>query len=65
MKKHNFIGKTWGCPFFETSALDSTNIPECFYEVVRQIRKERQQNEMPVENTTNCQTCLNKGCVLM
>jgi len=33
------LAKEWGCPFFETSAKDKINNEECFYEVVREIRK--------------------------
>merc|ERR1712187_437376 len=33
------LAKQWGCPFFETSAKDKIHNEECFYEVVRQIRK--------------------------
>jgi len=33
------LAKQWDCPFFETSAKDKINNEECFYEVVREIRK--------------------------
>mmetsp|Transcript_86868 Transcript_86868/g.106549 ORF Transcript_86868/g.106549 Transcript_86868/m.106549 type:complete len:196 (-) Transcript_86868:20-607(-) len=33
------LAKDWGCAFFEASAKDKINNENCFYEVVRQIRK--------------------------
>ena len=33
------MAKEWGCPFLETSAKSGINDKECFFEVVREIRK--------------------------
>ncbi|ORX49850.1 ras-like protein 3 [Hesseltinella vesiculosa] len=35
----NDLAKQFGCPFMETSAKQRTNVDECFYEVVREIRR--------------------------
>jgi len=34
----NDLAKSFGCPFFETSAKTRINVEECFYGLVRQIR---------------------------
>jgi len=39
------LAKTIGCPFFETSAKTRINVEESFMEVVREIRKRRDQEE--------------------
>mmetsp|Transcript_2106 Transcript_2106/g.2392 ORF Transcript_2106/g.2392 Transcript_2106/m.2392 type:complete len:188 (+) Transcript_2106:30-593(+) len=36
------LAKTWGCAFFEASAKIKLNNEACFYELVREIRKETQ-----------------------
>eukprot|EP00695_Tsukubamonas_globosa_P003093 TRINITY_DN468_c0_g1_i1.p2 TRINITY_DN468_c0_g1~~TRINITY_DN468_c0_g1_i1.p2 ORF type:complete len:186 (-),score=62.75 TRINITY_DN468_c0_g1_i1:57-614(-) len=33
------IAKSWGIPFFETSAKTRQNVEECFFEMVREYRK--------------------------
>lgn len=33
------LAQKWGCPFFEASAKEKINNEECFYQVVREIRK--------------------------
>jgi len=33
--------KLWDCPFFEASAKEDINVDETFYELVREIRKNR------------------------
>eukprot|EP01115_Flamella_aegyptia_P011077 TRINITY_DN50594_c0_g1_i1.p1 TRINITY_DN50594_c0_g1~~TRINITY_DN50594_c0_g1_i1.p1 ORF type:complete len:189 (+),score=57.86 TRINITY_DN50594_c0_g1_i1:19-585(+) len=33
------LAKSWGCPFFESSAKTRTNVDEAFFSVVREIRK--------------------------
>jgi GTPase KRas protein len=33
------LARTYGVPFFETSAKARINVEECFYETVREIRK--------------------------
>jgi len=37
------LAEKWGCPWFETSAKEKVHNEECFYEVVREIR--RQENK--------------------
>jgi GTPase KRas protein len=34
------LAKAWNCPFFETSAKVRINVDECFFQLVREIRKE-------------------------
>ena len=34
--------KHWGCPFFEASALSRKNVDESFYQVVREIKMDRE-----------------------
>ena len=34
------LSKTWGCPFFETSAKSAINVDEAFGALVREIRKD-------------------------
>src|SRR5688500_2586729 len=34
------LAKSFGCPFFESSAKTRINVEESFYELVREIRKE-------------------------
>lgn len=36
------LAKSFGCPFFESSAKTRINVEESFYELVREIRKELQ-----------------------
>src|ERR1700704_4977983 len=36
------LSKTFGCPFFESSAKTRINVEEAFYQLVREIRKELQ-----------------------
>jgi len=33
--------KEWKCPFFETSAKEKINIENCFFQVVKEIRKRK------------------------
>jgi GTPase KRas protein len=39
------LAKKWGCPFFETSAKLKINNESCFFELVRQIRKQEQDTK--------------------
>ena len=39
------LAKGFGCPFYETSALNRVNVEVCFYDVVREIRKLSIKNE--------------------
>ncbi len=44
------LAEQWRIPFFETSAKTNVNNVECFYELVRQIRKangNKQEKEDP------------------
>jgi GTPase KRas protein len=43
------LAKTWACPFLETSAKTRTNVDECFFELVREIRRsyEEQNKQTP------------------
>lgn len=37
------LAKSFGIPFFETSAKTRVNVEEVFYSLVREIRKEKKQ----------------------
>jgi len=37
------LARTWNVPFFETSAKTKVNIEECFYELVREVRREQRK----------------------
>jgi len=50
------LAKEWGCPFFETSAKDKINNEECFYEVVREIRKAEEEIVKP-NDVVGCGGC--------
>jgi len=39
------LAKQWGCPFYETSAKIKLNNEECFYELVREIRRMRKPSD--------------------
>mmetsp|Transcript_43757 Transcript_43757/g.50320 ORF Transcript_43757/g.50320 Transcript_43757/m.50320 type:complete len:190 (+) Transcript_43757:118-687(+) len=41
------LATEWGVPFFETSAKEEINNRECFYEVVREIRRFENSNPKP------------------
>jgi GTPase KRas protein len=42
------LARRWQCPFFETSAKLGNNVKECFFELVREIRKRRpKSNDEP------------------
>eukprot|EP01084_Bolivina_argentea_P318815 552988_1 len=43
------LANTWGCPFMETSAKEKINHKECFYEIVRLVRKPKAKNEVQVQ----------------
>jgi len=47
--------KEWKCPFFETSAKEKINIENCFYQVVKEIRKRKppKNNVNKVDKKTN------------
>merc|ERR1719412_1708448 len=49
------LAKKWDCPFFETSAKDKINNEECFFAVVREIRKqEKKQNSAEKKKKKKC-----------
>ena len=43
------LAKTWNAPFVETSAKTRVNVEACFFELVREIRKEKQQTTAPTK----------------
>ena len=48
------LAKTWGAPFLETSAKTRVNVEECFFALVREIRKEKQQTAAPPKKRKAC-----------
>jgi len=48
------LADSWGCPFFETSAKEKINNENCFYEVVREIRKFDKVSVPQIEGTPCC-----------
>jgi len=46
--------KAWGCPFYETSAKEKIMNEECFYQVVREIRKFEKEDEPTTDGTSCC-----------
>ena len=53
MSKH--VG--YNIPFFETSAKTSMNVDECFFQIVRLIRKQRDDTNVFDENKTTNKCC--------
>jgi GTPase KRas protein len=51
------LAEKWGCPFFEASAKQRTNVEEAFFALVRAIRK--------IRNNTFVPTTPKKRCVVM
>jgi len=49
------LASEWGCPHYETSAKDKINNEECFYQVVREIRK---LEKSEIEETDGGGCCL-------
>jgi len=46
------LAKSWGCPFFETSAKLKYNNEACFFELVREIRRmEKSSAKKPVKKS--------------
>jgi len=50
--------KEWGCPYYETSAKDQIDNEECFYQLVREIRK-KEALEQPIKRQKK------RRCVLL
>jgi len=50
------LAKTFGCPFFESSAKTRVNVEESFYGLVREIRKQTSgDSNKPNKNKNGCQ----------
>jgi GTPase KRas protein len=45
------LAKVWNCPFFEASAKARINVEECFFQLVREIRKEVPSMDKNKHNT--------------
>lgn len=39
------LAQSWKSPFFETSAFNRQNVDECFFELVREVRRHDARNE--------------------
>lgn len=48
------LAKTWVCPFFEASAKKKINNEACFFELVREIRKQEQAHPKKKEKKFFC-----------
>jgi len=56
------LAKKWEIPFFETSALNGTNITESFTTLIKEIRKyEKPESDVPLERRLRGK---HAGCVL-
>ncbi|KAF2807514.1 ras-domain-containing protein [Mytilinidion resinicola] len=63
------LARELGCNFLETSAKNCVNVEKAFYDVVRQLRRQRQQypaaNEAASANNTNTTSRDYFSCVIM
>jgi len=59
------LAKSYFCPFLETSAKTRLRVEDCFYEVVREIRK--QPGQGPISNSTTPKPSKpkKKGCTIL
>jgi len=48
------LAQEWGCPFYETSAKEKIQNEECFYQVVREIRKFESEDEPTTDGKSCC-----------
>ncbi|KAG2374359.1 hypothetical protein C9374_010929 [Naegleria lovaniensis] len=56
----------WGIPFFEGSAKSRINVEESFYELVREVRKEKEQQSNAPKNTKKAPSGKKKkGCLIL
>jgi len=58
------LAKKFGCPFFESSAKNHINVDESFRELVREVRKHKQEATDP-DPTKSKKVKKNKGCALL
>jgi len=58
------LAKKFGCPFFESSAKNHINVDESFRELVREVRKHKQEATDP-DPTKSKKVRKNKGCALL
>jgi len=54
------LAKQWNCPFFETSAKIKLNNEACFFELVREIRKQTKSTNKQKPKPTICTTRLTR-----
>jgi GTPase KRas protein len=47
------LAKELGCDFVEASAKNCINVEKAFFDVVRQLRRQRQQQQRPTERSRN------------
>ena len=52
------LAAEWGCPFMEVSAKTKVNNEECFFEVVREIRKADSRVEDGAKRKTRRKPCI-------
>eukprot|EP00475_Leptophrys_vorax_P019486 TRINITY_DN2665_c0_g1_i1.p1 TRINITY_DN2665_c0_g1~~TRINITY_DN2665_c0_g1_i1.p1 ORF type:complete len:190 (-),score=34.59 TRINITY_DN2665_c0_g1_i1:28-597(-) len=54
------LARSWGIPFYETSAKDRINTDECFHQLVREIKRSRGSRTSKVKKDKG-----DKGCMIL
>jgi GTPase KRas protein len=52
------LAKSYGCPFFESSAKTRVNVEESFFELVREIRRDLNGGKKEVKKKKEFKKCL-------
>lgn len=63
------LAKSYGCPFVETSAKTRTRVDECFFELVKEIRRHESTGAGPKDDGTKKPTTKSaggrRGCLIL
>jgi GTPase KRas len=63
------LAKSYGCPFVETSAKTRTRVDECFFELVKEIRRHESTGTGPKDDGTKKPTTKSgggrRGCLIL